>query len=265
MKSKQQLMSKHQEQEIKQETKTKTKSKSKLPLEINLDQIFNPHPELVRTWKESGVQDQYFSFEDNPECNNEKRIFLYANASKPKAEIRHKITSIYRKKEGEKEYCFFNEHLITHDIFHNPLDHTRTLGRYQLPHIVPILGYNPNSTPDVNNPAELGPQAMGAQIESVETVYEWEWEKIKPQLQEWYKKGIINDNTALHVWVGTKKYTVNSWDEFINLRIQDLVLLGRVGFDATGLFDSRDKSTIDSILAIAREKGKEQLVKRLQS
>lgn len=166
---------------------------------------------------------------------------------------------------GEKEYCFFNEHLITHDIFHNPLDHTRTVGRFQKPHIVPILGYNPNATPDPNNPAELGPQAMGAQIESVETVYEWEWEKIKPQLQEWYKKGIIDDNTHLVSWVGTKKYTVNSWDEFINLRIQDLVLLGRVGFDATGLFDPKDKSTIDSILAIAREKGKEQLVKRLQS
>jgi hypothetical protein len=42
-------------------------------------------------------------------------------------------------------------------------------------------------------------------------------------------------------------------------------LLGRVGFDASGLFDPKDKSTIDSILAIAREKGKEQLVKRLQS
>lgn len=105
-KSKQLLVSKHEQQEQLLETKTKSKSKSKLPLEINLDEIKNPHPELVKTWKESGVQDQYMSFEDNPECNNEKRIFLYAAASKPRAEIKHKITSIYRKKSGGEGILF---------------------------------------------------------------------------------------------------------------------------------------------------------------
>jgi hypothetical protein len=99
-KSKQLLVSKHGEQQEQTKQVTKIKSKSKLPLEINLDEIKNPHPELVRTWKESGVQDHYMSFEDNAEMNVEKRLFLSANASKPKAQIHHKITSIYRKKEG---------------------------------------------------------------------------------------------------------------------------------------------------------------------
>jgi len=69
------------------------------------------------------------------------------------------------------------------------------------------------------------------------------------------------------VIAGSKKYTVNSWEEFYNLRSEDLVLLGKVGFDATGLFssDSDSKDRIAEILNIAREKGKEQLVKRLQS
>ena len=197
--SRQLLVSKHKEQEQEHIHKQEKKQKH-LPLEINLDEIKNPHPELVRTWKESGVEDQYMPYEDSAAMNNEKRIFLYANAGKPKAEIKHKITSIYRKKEGEKEYCFFNEHLMTHDIFHNQLDHTRTLGRYQLPNIVPIMGYNSDAVQDPSQPAQLGPQAMGAQIESVSTVYEWEWAKIKPQLEEWYKKGIIEDNRALTAW-----------------------------------------------------------------
>jgi hypothetical protein len=260
---KQLLISKHKEPEQEHIHKQEKKQKH-LPLEINLDEIKNPHPELVRTWKESGVEDQYMPYSDNASMNNEKRLFLYANASKPKAEIKHRITALYRKKEGEKEYCFFNEHLMTHDLFHNPLDTTRTLGRYQLPKIVPIIGYNPDAVPDPSQPAQLGPQAMGAQIESVETVYEWEWEKIKPWLIQQRSKGLIDENTTYVAWVGTKKYTVNSWDEFISLRIQDLVLLGRVGFDATGLFDSRNKDMIADILAIVREKGKEQLVRRLQ-
>jgi hypothetical protein len=37
------------------------------------------------------------------------------------------------------------------------------------------------------------------------------------------------------------------------LRIQGLALLGRVGFDATGLFDSRNNDMIADILAIAKE------------
>jgi hypothetical protein len=231
-----------------------------LPLEINLDQIFSPHPKVVEAYKDTG--DQFFPYDENPECINEKRIFLYANASKPRAEIRHRITSLYRRKEfGGKEFCWFNEHLITHDLFHNPLDHTRTLGKYQLPKIVTQMGYNPNTTPDPTHPVELGPTAQGAQIESVSTVYEFEFEKLKPQLEQWYKQGILDDSTVLHACVGTKKYTVNSLDEFLNLRIEDLVLLNRTKIDATGLFASKDMSA--GILAMAREKALEKLTKSI--
>jgi len=262
-KSKQLLVSKHKEQEQEHIIHKQEKKQKHLPLEINLDEIKSPHPKLVEAYKDTG--DQYYPFDQNPECLNERRIWLYANASKPPTPIKHKIVSLYRKKEGEKEYCFFNEHLMTSDLFQNPLDHTRTVGKYQLPNIVNIVGMDPNADFDHSHPKELGSSVLSSQIDHVDTIYEFEFEKIKPQLQEWRSKGIIDENTQYIAWVGTKKYTVNSWDEFINLRIQDLVLLGRVGFDATGLFDSRNKDMIADILAIAKEKGKEQLVKRLQS
>jgi hypothetical protein len=102
---------------------------------------------------------------------------------------------------------FFNEHLQTHDIFKNPIFASRTIGRYQLPHIVPIVGYDPNQVQDPNNPAQLGPQAMGAQIESTATIYEFEFEKLKPWLIDQRSKGLIDDNCQFYAWVGQRKYT----------------------------------------------------------
>ena len=66
----------HKEQEQLLETKTKSKSKSKSKnLEINLDHIFTPHPKIVEAYKDTG--DQFFPYDENPACLNEKRIFLY--------------------------------------------------------------------------------------------------------------------------------------------------------------------------------------------
>lgn len=91
---------------------------------------------------------------------------------------------------GGKEYCFMQEHISTHDLFGNFLDHTRELGRFMLPIILKQSGYNPNATPDPNNPAEFGPQTIASQIESVKTKYEWEWDQIRPQLTQWFKEGL---------------------------------------------------------------------------
>ncbi len=148
-KSKQVLESKHKEKQ--------------LPLEINLDEIKNPHPRVREAYKDTG--DLFFPFEDNAEFNNEKRIFIISNGSK--IPIKHKIVSIYRKKEGEKEYCFFIEHLMLKDYFQNPIDHTRTVGRYQYPNIVSQHGMNPDAVHDPTHPKEMGPSIVSTQIESV--------------------------------------------------------------------------------------------------
>lgn len=59
------------------------------------------------------------------------------------------------------------------------------------------------------------------------TQYEFESEALKPQLEEWYKKGIITDEgTNFYAWVGNKKYSKPySWSEFMGLSLDDLVLL----------------------------------------
>jgi hypothetical protein len=58
---------------------------------------------------------------------------------------------------------------------------------------------------------------MAAEIESVEQVYEHEFEKLKPQLIKWYKEGIIREDCNFTAWIGNKKYHVEGWDSFINL------------------------------------------------
>ena len=121
------------------------------------------------------------------------------------------------------------------------------------------MGYNPNATGiDPSNPAELGPRTITSEIESVEQVYEYEFQALVPQLKKWYKEGIINDCTALHAWVGTKKYTVSDWDSFISLPIESLVLLNKTDLDVMGLGFSKKE-----ILEMAKQKAKEKLTKSI--
>lgn len=253
MKAKQQLISKHEVPEQSKQV-SKSKAKSKLPLEINLDQIFSPHPKVVETYKDTNGQ--FFPYDENPACLNEKRIFLYSKASKQP--IKHRIVSLYRKKEfGGREVCFAQEHISTRDLFGNFLDHTRELFRYELPHIVKQMGYNPNATGiDPSQPAELGPQTIASEIESVETVYEYEFEALKPQLIKWYNEGIIREDCNFIAWVGQKKYSVSDWDSFISLPIESLVLLNKTDLDVMGLGLSKKE-----ILEMAKQKAKEKLVK----
>jgi hypothetical protein len=257
---KQQLVSRHKEKAQEQllETKSKTKSKSKSKskqLEIDLEKIHTPHPAVVEAYKDT--DGQFFPYDENPACLNEKRLFLYSKASKQP--IKHRIVSLYRKRDfSGTEFCFFQEHLSTRDLFGNYLDHTREMGRYELPHIVKQMGYNPNSTPDPAHPEELGPQMMAAEIESVEQVYEWEFEKLKPWLKEQRSKGIIRDDCNFTAWIGQKKYSVQDWDSFINLSFENLVLLNRTNIDSMGLgLDANE------ILQMAREKAREKLTKSI--
>jgi hypothetical protein len=239
--------------------KESTKLKTKQMLKINLDEVKNPHPKIKKVWQESGVQDDYPPYADKANWNNEKRLFILgksSTASSPARKIHHKITSIYRKISGNKEYCFFFEHLWTKDLLGNYIDHTRELGRYEVPNIAITSAYDRNQ-----DQSQLVLSTVSSQIVNVEMKYEWEFEQIKPQLQKWYDEGIIDENTQFTVWPRcTRKYTVNSWDEFINLSLQDLTLIGRVGPVAQGL----GFNTPESILAKAKEVAKEEMDKILK-
>ena len=116
--------------------------------------------------------------------------------------------------------------------------------------------FNPDQPP--------GPTITGIEVTSTEMVYEWEFEKLLPQLQAWYKNGTISPDCVFTAWVGTKKYTVPSWEMFIGLSLEENVLCNKVGEESIGLF-TETKDVNKAILQLARETGLDRLKKSLSS
>ena len=98
-----------------------TSNNKQKQLTINLDEIKNPHKEILRSYKESDAEFLYFS--QIPENVNEERIFLQSKSSG--TPIRHLITHLYRKQlPSGKQFCYFGEELITRDYFKNICMHS---------------------------------------------------------------------------------------------------------------------------------------------
>lgn len=216
-------------------------SKEQKQITIDLDKIFNPNPELVKTYEDAKAMYIWVDKDMRPEYVNESRVFAAARASKKP--IKHNVFSLYRKQVGAKEYCYFFDHMIAKDYFTNTVDHTRLIGKWDKPLITQQYGINVHSLKSDSQP-ESGPIGDPV-IESTETVYDYEFSKIKPQLEKWKEAGIIGDNAIYYVVVGNQKYSMPySWDQWLNLSIQDLTLLGEHGRKFKGLMSAQDPKTL---------------------
>lgn len=234
---------------------TKTKEKEDL---IDLNQRFSPHPLVLKAYKDKNAMDLYHQLQlGSPEIDNENRVFSASNASG--SPIRHKITGLYRKKIGNKEYIVFHETLITTDYFKNFVDHSRFVGKVEVPVIVRRFGINPATIR--NNQQQLTPTEQAPEIQGHETVYEYEFEASKPQLVKWYKQGIIDDYTKLYAWDDVK-YSVSKFDDLIRLPFDDLILLARVGNKLTGVFKPEDMTK--EILEMFRQTIKQEVQQQQQ-
>lgn len=188
----------------------------------------------------------------SPEIDNENRVFRASKASG--SPIKHKITGVYRKKVGNKEYVVFHEHLATFDYFKNPVDHSRTLGKVEVPIIIRRFGINPATIR--SNHQQVTPEEQAAEIEGHNTVYEYEFEATKPQLVKWYKEGVIDQYTKLYAW-DEVKYSVSKFEDLIKLPFDDLILLARVGNKLTGVFKPEDMTK--EILEMFRQTVKQEV------
>lgn len=239
----------------------KQQHKAKLPLEINLDEPKNPNPAIKIAYTESGAIDQFYPFAETSEFQNEAKIFTFAAATKNNPDgqkIKHKIVSIYRIRQNDKEYCYFYNHMIVRDRLDNSYDWTRKIGKFELP----LFNIDHGMLPSSSDPSQFSEGIRSTTIDRVDTIYSYTWEQIQPQIKKWRTEGLIADSCNFTVIFGTKRYTVKSWEEFINLKIEDLVLLNRTSLDVAGLFTGKD--TLKEILQVARIKGKTALLKRLE-
>jgi hypothetical protein len=158
-----------------------------------------------------------------PEYKNEERIFVASRSSKTK--ISHNLFSCYRKKAGTKEYFFAFDLMITKDYFKNKIDHTRMIGKFEMPVITSTYAINPSSIR--SDTAMIEPIQSPPQIESTHEEYIYEWNEVKGQLLKWKEQGIINDQTNFYIQSGSDKHGKFSFEEWLNLPMDDLMLLSR--------------------------------------
>ena len=140
--------------------------------------------------------------------------------------------------------------MVTQDYFQNRLDWTRIVGRYDKPvlsqtHAMAVGLLRSDGTPE--------PIRSNVDIESMGTVHEFEFEKIKPQLIDWKKKDIIDEETKLYAWIDGIKYSAPyTWSQWLNMDLPDLVLLREHGKKYAGIIktmDPNDPEILDLITA----------------
>jgi len=222
---------------MKQTTKTKQRQ-----LSINLNQIMNPNPKLVQTYKDANMKtfelgDGEGNYHKN-EYTGEKRVFFASKASG--TPIKHKIFSVYRKQVGNTSYVYFFDLMTTQDFYKNKVDFTRFCGRWEKPEIITRRAVNAHASQ--MDGAMVEPTDFPSEIDGFETVYEYPFDQVKEQLKKWWEDGTIPQTANFYAVMnnGSNKYGGFSFDEFINLDMSDLELLGKFGNRVKGVFATGD-------------------------
>lgn len=150
----------------------------------------------------------------------------------------------------------WHEHLMTFDFYSNPVDHTRFLGRWEKPSIITRFSIQTSIRSDIG---ELKANEMPPEVNGSEVIYDFEFTSLKNQLQEQYNKKIITDDTKFYYWANDGvKYSVRSFDEFLNCSGDDLVLLGRSASKLSGVFKGEERvAMLESLRAQIKEEMKE--------
>jgi hypothetical protein len=189
-----------------------------------------------------------------PQYVNEDRLFKIAKLSG--AKIKHHIGGIYRKAVGSKEFVFWHEHLSTFDYYKNPVDHTRFMRRWEKPEIISRFTIPSTIRSDIG---KLEAKNMPPEVNGSEVQYDYEFSAIKGQLQEWYKNGIITDETRFYYWDNEGvKNPVRSFDEFLNMSGGDLILLAKSKHKLSGVFKSEERAAmLESLRAQIKEEMKD--------
>ena len=162
--------------------------------------------------------DIWVEYNMRAEYQNNRRIWAASKGSHNK--VKHSIFALYRRKVGRNEYLFFYDSISTKDYFGNSLMTPVEIGRWAKPHIARTYGINPGMIRTSMSAEDMQPKGSEPMIDSYETIYDYPWEKIKPQVIKWMDEGIISPDCKFYAW-GSTKYSVFNWEDFINLPFSD--------------------------------------------
>lgn len=222
-------------------------------LKVDLSAVANPHPLLLKAYEEAGAMELFEGIESmRPEYQGEKRIIETSAGSN--APIKFHIGGIYRRSVGSSEFVFFHCHMSTLDFFQNPIDHTKFQGRWAKPVIVTRKSINPAAI-RMGGTKKIEPTPQDPEIQGFETIYDYEFTAIKPQLLKWKQQGVINDLTHFYAWpLGPTKYSKPyNWEEWFNLDMSDLILLAKVGNRFDGIIKPGDPASVETLRAIIQD------------
>ena len=136
------------------------------------------------------------------------------------------LSIVTKDRQAGKEYLIFFELLVCQDYWGNKIDHTRQLGKVE----VPVIQVRKALNPDMIRSSDLNaakPEPLPPEIDSMETVYLWVWSSMKEQLRKWRDSGVIADDCKFYLWVGQSRMGLKniSFDHFLDLSVEDLELL----------------------------------------
>ena len=113
------------------------------------------HPLVKQKYEEAE-----FDYQKNANDNNEEAFFAKTKTSKKP--IIHKIIKVVRTRVGGEEFVYYQETLKSRDYLNNPIDHSRTVGKYEDPEFMSTVD------PRTNQP-------RATELVGTETKYEITW------------------------------------------------------------------------------------------
>jgi hypothetical protein len=125
------------------------------------------------------------------------------------------------------------------------------LGFIDLPIFSRTYSFDPHTRSTTSGPEEMGPTPSQPFIENYETIYIYPWESVREKLLTWMKDGTIVDTARFYVWTD-KRYTVPSFENWLNLSVDDNVMLNMAGNRFDALYDKGDPVSLTKVKDIIR-------------
>jgi len=229
-----------------------TKQKQVQQIKIDLEKdIISPPKLLCDVYEKENANEIWIDRELKPEFRNNARIRAASRGSGNK--IVKRIFSLYRRRlENGSEWLVFHISISTKDRWGNNLSMPLELGFVDLPQISRTYAFNPHTRSTTgDSPEDMGPTASAPSIEGYERKYLYPWESVRDQILMWRKDGTIVDTARFHVWTD-RRYSVPSFENWLNLSVDDNVMLNTVGNRFDGLYNKGDAVSLEKVKEIIR-------------
>ena len=231
---------------------TKQKQEQVQQIKIDLDKdCISPSKLIVDAYEKAGATDMWIPERDmKPEYRANLRLHAASRGSGKK--ISKKIFSLYRRRLANgSEWLIFHIQLSTKDGWNNSLGMPLELGFVDVPLFDRTYAYNPHTRTTTGEAQDMGPTASAPYIDGYETQYQYPFEQVKDQILTWRADGTIVDSAKFAVWTD-KRYSVPSFENWLNLSVDDNIMLNMAGNRFDALYDKGDPVSLEKVKDIIR-------------